>query len=60
MALRLKILGPLGEKFGERGVMEFGPAGGTIGRSLDCDWALPDRHRSMSARSADSSIRWTD
>ncbi|MGH8150260.1 MAG: type VI secretion system-associated FHA domain protein TagH [Steroidobacteraceae bacterium] len=37
---------------GERGTMTFGMAGGTIGRSSDNDWVLPDPQRYVSAHHA--------
>ena len=57
MALRLKIAGPLGQRLGERGTMEFGPSGGTIGRSPECSWVLPDAHRYLSSRHASIDFR---
>jgi type VI secretion system FHA domain protein len=52
MALRLKIVSRHRQGLGERSTKEFGRDGGTIGRSLDCDWALPDGHRYLSSRHA--------
>jgi len=37
--------------------MEFGPNGGTIGRSLETDWALPDAQRYLSSRHASIDYR---
>src|SRR5690606_16005608 len=52
MALRLKIVSRHRQGLGERSVKEFGHDGGTIGRSLDCDWSLPDANRYLSSRHA--------
>src|SRR5690606_19964536 len=57
MALRLKIAGALGRSLGDRGAMEFGPSGGTIGRSPECSWVLPDTHRYLSSRHASIDFR---
>src|SRR5690606_13911648 len=55
MALRLSIVSR--HKLGELGVKEFGPDGGTIGRSLECNWALPDTKRYLSSRHASIDFR---
>lgn len=52
MALRLEIVSRQRRSLGERGVKQFGRDGGTIGRSLDSDWVLPDALRFLSARHA--------
>src|SRR5690606_22760110 len=57
MALRLTIAGTHGPKLGTLAVKEFGPNGGTIGRSLECDWALPDSKRYLSSRHASIDFR---
>src|SRR5690606_31157358 len=57
MALRLKIVGALGQKLGDRSAMEFGPSGGTIGRAPGCDWVLPDPRRYLSGRHASIDFR---
>ncbi len=50
MALRLRIVGDLASALGEQSTKVFGVHGGTIGRSLDNDWTLPDPNRYLSAR----------
>jgi type VI secretion system protein ImpI len=57
MALRLQIIGHHGHGLGERSTKEFGRAGGTIGRSLKSDWALPDDRRYISSRHASIEYR---
>src|SRR5690606_41611139 len=57
MALRLTIVSSNGPRLGTRSVKEFGPNGGTIGRSLECDWALPDSKRYLSSRHASIDFR---
>lgn len=57
MALRLDIVSRHKKSLGERGVKEFGPAGGTIGRSLESDWVLPDGQRFLSSRHASIDFR---
>lgn len=52
MALRLAIISRHQQGLGERGSMEFGHTGGTIGRSLESDWVLPDGQRYLSSRHA--------
>ncbi len=52
MGLRLEIISQQRQSLGEIGVKEFGQDGGTIGRSLSNDWALPDRNRFLSAKHA--------
>ncbi len=52
MALRLEIISQHRKSLGERGLKEFGHDGGTIGRSLESDWVLPDAQRYMSSRHA--------
>ena len=37
--------------------MEFGQTGGTIGRSLESDWVLPDGQRYLSSRHASIDYR---
>lgn len=48
MALKLKIVSEHREIVGDAAVREFGDDGGTIGRSLDNDWILPDPDRYIS------------
>ena len=57
MALRLQIVSRHRQSLGERGVREFGHAGGTIGRSLESDWVLPDGQRYLSSRHASVDYR---
>jgi len=57
MGLRLQIVSRHRQGLGERAVMEFGPNGGTIGRSLETDWALPDAQRYLSSRHASIDYR---
>ncbi|MGB6451964.1 MAG: type VI secretion system-associated FHA domain protein TagH [Steroidobacteraceae bacterium] len=52
MALRLRVISEHRRPLGERGTMTFGVAGGTIGRSSDNDWVLPDPQRYVSAHHA--------
>jgi type VI secretion system protein len=52
MALRLRVISDHRRPLGERGMMTFGAAGGTIGRSSDNDWVLPDPQRYVSAHHA--------
>ncbi len=57
MALRLQIISRHRQTLGERGSMEFGQSGGTIGRSLESDWVLPDGQRYLSSRHASIDFR---
>lgn len=57
MALRLQITSRHAQALGERGVKEFGHDGGTIGRSLESDWVLPDSQRYISSRHASIDYR---
>jgi len=57
MALRLQIISRHRQGLGERGGMEFGHNGGTIGRSLESDWVLPDGQRYLSSRHASIDFR---
>lgn len=52
MGLRLEIISQQRQSLGEIGVKDFGQTGGSIGRSLSNDWALPDRNRFLSAKHA--------
>jgi type VI secretion system protein len=52
MALRLRVLGTKAERLGDRWSRVFGVHGGTIGRSSDCDWSLPDPQRWLSGHHA--------
>ena len=57
MALRLQIISRHRQSLGERAAMEFGRNGGTIGRSLESDWVLPDGQRYLSSRHASIDFR---
>ena len=57
MALRLQMIGNHRQSLGERAVKEFGHDGGTIGRSLESDWVLPDGQRYLSSRHASIDFR---
>lgn len=58
MALRLRVISNQRRVLGESSVVTFGAAGGTIGRSADNDWVLPDPDRYVSAHHA--RIHFTD
>jgi type VI secretion system FHA domain protein len=57
MPLRLQIISRQRQALGERSVKQFGRNGGTIGRSLECDWVLPDAQRYVSSRHASIDFR---
>jgi type VI secretion system protein len=57
MPLRLQIISRHRQSLGERATMEFGQNGGTIGRSLESDWVLPDGQRYLSSRHASIDFR---
>lgn len=57
MGLRLQIVSRQRQSLGERGIKDFGQAGGTIGRSLESDWVLPDGQRFLSSRHASIDFR---
>ncbi|HLF10755.1 MAG TPA: type VI secretion system-associated FHA domain protein TagH, partial [Gammaproteobacteria bacterium] len=57
MALRLQMTSRHRQSLGERGAKEFGSNGGTIGRSLESDWVLPDGQRYLSSRHASIDYR---
>jgi predicted component of type VI protein secretion system len=52
MTLQLEIVSEHRELVGDDCVRLFSEDGGTIGRSLHCDWILPDPDRYISARHA--------
>lgn len=52
MALRLRVVSEHRRSLGERSTIVFGVTGGSIGRSADNDWVLPDSHRYISSRHA--------
>jgi type VI secretion system protein ImpI len=52
MPLRLQIVSAHRESMGGAYIQEFAACGGTIGRSLECDWPLPDSKRYISSKHA--------
>ena len=52
MPLRLQVISMHRESMGGSYMQEFAACGGTIGRSLECDWPLPDSKRYISSRHA--------
>ena len=52
MPLRLQIVSHHKDSLGNNHIREFIGCGGTIGRSLENDWALPDSQRYLSSRHA--------
>ncbi len=52
MPLRIQVTGKHRESLGAAYMHEFKACGGTIGRSLECDWAIPDSKRYVSSRHA--------
>ncbi len=52
MTLRLRIVSDHRRQLGERASISFGVDGGSIGRSADNDWVLPDPIRYVSAHHA--------
>ena len=52
MPLRLQVVSAHRESMGGAYVQEFKACGGTIGRSLECDWPLPDAKRFISSKHA--------
>ena len=57
MSLTLEIVGRLSQGLGKVRMKTFGQDGGTIGRSLDNDWPLPDSQRFLSSRHASIDFR---
>jgi len=57
MALRLRVVSDHRRSLGDRGSIVFGVGGGTIGRSADNDWVLPDPARYVSAHHARVSFK---
>ena len=57
MALRLRVVSDQRRSLGDRCTIVFGVGGGTIGRSADNDWVLPDPLRYVSAHHARVSFR---
>ena len=52
MPLRLQVVSAHRESMGGGYIQEFKACGGTIGRSLECDWPLPDSKRYISSKHA--------
>ncbi len=52
MTLRLRVISAQRRHLAGKDSIEFGPSGGTIGRSADNDWSLPDANRYVSAHHA--------
>jgi type VI secretion system protein len=52
MALRLRVVSEHRRLLGDRSAIVFGVSGGSIGRSADNDWILPDPLRYVSAHHA--------
>lgn len=52
MALRLRVVSDHRRLLGDRSTIVFGVGGGSIGRSADNDWVLPDPLRYVSAHHA--------
>jgi type VI secretion system protein len=57
MALSLRVVSDHRRFLGDRSSIVFGVGGGTIGRSADNDWVLPDPQRYVSAHHARVSFR---
>lgn len=57
MTLRLEITSKHKRGLGDTSTHEFGADGGTIGRSLESDWVLPDPDRYVSSRHATIEFR---
>jgi predicted component of type VI protein secretion system len=52
MALRLEIISIQNQQLGPNASIVLGVSGGSVGRALDNDWALPDAQRYLSAHHA--------
>ncbi|WP_314957041.1 type VI secretion system-associated FHA domain protein [Bradyrhizobium cosmicum] len=52
MHLILEVIGEQAEPLGRNARQAFGPEGGSLGRGLGCNWQLPDRTNTLSARHA--------
>jgi len=52
MALRLRVISEHANRLGELSTKVFGVHGGTVGRSTDNDWILPDPERYLSGKHA--------
>lgn len=58
MKVRLTVIGDHRQSLGDRAEHVFTEAGGVVGRSPACDWALPDQSKTLSSRHA--TIGFTD
>jgi predicted component of type VI protein secretion system len=52
MALRLEVISSQRQQLGARASIVLGVSGGSLGRALDNDWALPDPQRYLSGHHA--------
>ena len=52
MALRLRVVSEHASRLGDKSAKVFGVHGGTIGRSTDNEWILPDPERYLSGKHA--------
>jgi type VI secretion system FHA domain protein len=52
MALRLRVISDQRHRLGDKSTFVFGVSGGSIGRSSENDWVLPDDMRYVSGRHA--------
>jgi type VI secretion system FHA domain protein len=52
MALRLRVISDHRHRMGDKSTFVFGVSGGSIGRSAENDWVLPDDMRYVSGRHA--------
>src|SRR4030095_12735440 len=52
MALRLRVISDHRHRMGDKSTFVFGVSGGSIGRSSENDWVLPDDMRYVSGRHA--------
>ena len=52
MALRLRVVSDHASRLGEQSTKVFGVHGGTVGRSTDNEWILPDPERYLSGKHA--------
>jgi len=52
MALRLRVISEHRQRMGDKSTFVFGVSGGSIGRSAENDWVLPDDMRYVSGRHA--------
>ena len=52
MPLRLQVISAHRESMGGSYIQEFSACGGYIGRSLECEWPLPDSKRYISSKHA--------